>query len=234
MPPSFEPTPPVASLRARIEDAVAGAITAGQFEPGTVVSVPTLAAQFGVSATPVREAMLNLQKAGFVEPVRNKGFRVTEVLREDLEEIVELRRMLEVPPLRGLAAAYPASEDARLRELAQRITDAAAAGDLVNYLAYDRAFHIALLELHGNSRLVEMVASLRRQTRLTGLAALPDTPQLHESAVEHGRLLDLLAAGDGEGAAELMARHIGHVLGWWSGEDEREAAASEAADTHSA
>src|SRR6188472_1730558 len=65
----------VASLRDRISKSLSAAITSGELAPGTLVSVPTLASQFDVSATPVREAMLDLEQRGFVEPVRNKGFR---------------------------------------------------------------------------------------------------------------------------------------------------------------
>ncbi len=64
-----------ASLRDERECAVAAAIISGELVAGTLVSVPGLANQFGVSATPVREAMLDLEKRGFVETVRNRGFR---------------------------------------------------------------------------------------------------------------------------------------------------------------
>ena len=80
---------PAASLRARVESSLASAIISGELEPGTMVSVPVLAAQFEVSITPVREAMLNLEDRGFVESVKNKGFKVTEVSARDLHEIAQ-------------------------------------------------------------------------------------------------------------------------------------------------
>lgn len=218
--PAFAPAAPAMSLRESIERSVSAAIVAGSVPPGELLSVPTLAVQFQVSATPVREAMLNLQKLGFVEPVRNKGFRVTAVSMPELADIVEVRRMLEVPVVGELAENYPHEDDARLRELARRIVEAAERADLTAYLEADVEFHTVLLSRHGNARLVEIVVGLRRQTRLTGLSGMQGSDELQESAEEHERLLDLLASGDRSGAEALVHRHIGHVLGWWAGNPE--------------
>jgi len=91
---------PGSSLRDTVESSLSAAIVSGELAPGTLVSVPTLAAQFGVSATPVREAMLDLEKRGFVQPVRNKGCLVTNVSEQDLPDIVQVRRWLEGPAMR--------------------------------------------------------------------------------------------------------------------------------------
>ncbi|MFI6781642.1 GntR family transcriptional regulator [Micromonospora sp. NPDC050276] len=209
-----------ASLRGTVEDALAAAIISGELASGTLVTAPALAARFGVSATPVREAMLNLQKRGFVDVVRNKGFRVTEVSEQDLWEIVRLRQQLEAPPMREIARTLQPSAGAELRTLAQAIVDAAAAADLPGYLASDMAFHLRLLELHGNRRLVAIVKDLRQETRMVGLADMVGTAELTRSAAEHHSLVDLLEARDGRGAEALLNAHIGHVLGWWNGRAE--------------
>ncbi|GAB3289020.1 GntR family transcriptional regulator [Pseudoclavibacter terrae] len=213
----FRPAAQQSNLRATIEDSVAAAIVSGGLAAGTLVSVPALAARFEVSATPVREAMLNLEKLGFVEPVRNKGFRVTHVSVEELRQIVEVRQMLEVPVVRELAADFPDAPRTELRDLATRIDAASAAGDLPLYLAVDIEFHERLLSLSGNARLVSIVTALRRQTRLTGLTEMLGSEELTASAREHADLLVLLEAGKADEAAELMHRHIGHVVGWWAG-----------------
>jgi DNA-binding GntR family transcriptional regulator len=208
------------SLRGTVEDAVAAAIVSGELAPGTMVTAPTLAVRFGVSATPVREALLNLQKRGFVDVVRNKGFRVTEVSEQDLWEIVRLRQQLEAPPMREIARTLQPQAAAELRAEAQVIVDAAAAADLPAYLAADLAFHLHLLDLHGNRRLVALVRELRQQTRMVGLADMIGTAELTRSAAEHHSLVDLLEARDGRGAETLLTAHIGHVLGWWNGRAE--------------
>ena len=184
--------------------------------------MPALAAQFAVSATPVREAMLDLEKRGFVESVKNKGFRVTTVSTQDLREIVEIRKWLEAPPMRRIAEQLKGAPLAAYRALADRIVDNVAQVDFKGYLAADTSFHLALLELTENRRLVDIVAELRKQTRMTGLVGLRNTEMLRRSAQEHHELLDLLELGDGEGAEALMVRHVGHVLGWWAGVMEAE------------
>jgi DNA-binding GntR family transcriptional regulator len=208
---------PPSSLRERVEKEIAAAIMSGQMAPGELFSAPTLAARFGVSATPVREAMLNLEKRGLIEVFRNKGFRVSAVSAEDTRAIVEVRQILEVAAVRRLTGTLDAADLADLRALADRIVETAGQGDLPSYLAADTAFHLTLLALAGNSRLTAIVADLRSQTRMVGLAGMVDTEQLRASAREHHELLDLLEGSDEGRVADLLHHHIGHALGWWSG-----------------
>jgi DNA-binding GntR family transcriptional regulator len=219
--PLIGPLRTTGSFRQTVEEAVAAAIIIGEFAPGTMLTAPTLAARFDVSATPVREALLNLEKRGFVEIARNKGFRVTEVSEQDLAEIVQIRQWLEAPAMRLLAGTLDEQVLADLRAEAAQIVESAAASALQTYLATDTDFHLHLLSLTGNDRLVTLVGDLRHQTRLVGLANMLGTRELAESSEEHLTLLDLLAAGDGAAAEELMRVHIGHVTGWWSGRPER-------------
>lgn len=208
------------SLRDRVSRALAAAVISGRMPPGTVYSVPTLAAQFGVSATPVREAMLELERRGFVTPMRNKGFKVTEVDRAVLEQIVDARGYLEPEAMRRLAVTFDPTASAIHRERADRIVEGAQNEDLDAYLAADHEFHLGLTELLGNPLLVTIVADLRQRTRLVGLQALLHTDELSASAQEHHEILDLLERRDAKGVRTLMRRHIGHVVGWWSGEEE--------------
>jgi len=211
------------NLRTRVESSLAAAIISGELEQGELITVPVLAVQFAVSATPVREAMLDLEKRGFVESVKNKGFRVTTVSTRDLQEIVEIRTWLEAPAMRIVASHLKDAPLERFRTLVDRIVANAEKIDFKAYLAADTAFHLALLELTGNRRLVDIVSELRKQTRMVGLSALGNTVVLQKSALEHHELLDLLGAGDGVAAEKLMVRHIGHVIGWWAGIAEDEA-----------
>ncbi len=216
----LKPVEAALSIRESVERALSALIVSGQLGAGAMVSVPTLAAQFDVSATPVREAMLELERRGFVEAVKNKGFRVTEVSDEELAHLAEVRQLLEPPAIEELARRFPAEQLEALTALAQQIIDGAERGDLGAYLEADLRFHLALLRLHGNEILVGVVAELRSRTRLSGLRALLESGQLAVSAHEHLELLELLAEGDSAGARSLMMRHIGHVLGLWSGRSE--------------
>jgi DNA-binding GntR family transcriptional regulator len=210
----------VLSLREQVERTLSSRIVAGEFAPGTVLTVPTLAGEFGVSATPVREAMLNLARRGFLSPLRNRGFEVTEVSPDELRELGEVRLMLEGPPMRELAGTLSDDVVERLLGLAEEIVRAGREGRFEDYLEADTTFHLTLLELTGNRQLVRLVRELRQQTRLVGLVNLADSAELEGSSLEHAELVRLLVAGDGAGAEALMRRHIGHVAGLWSGRDE--------------
>jgi DNA-binding GntR family transcriptional regulator len=205
------------SLREQVADALRAAVVSGAMKPGGIYSAPALAAQFGVSATPVREAMLDLAKQGLVEVIPNKGFQVTKVSDAELDQITEIRLWLE-PPAAAAAVTNARPDDVdTLTRLARTGVDVAAQGDLISYLEADLEFHSRLLALTGNRRLVDIVTTLRSQTRLYGLSALVEHGMLAASAKEHLAMCELLAAGDAPGLRQLVRRHIGHVRREWAG-----------------
>ncbi|NUP77476.1 MAG: GntR family transcriptional regulator [Nonomuraea sp.] len=204
------------SLREQVAHALRAALITGEMRPGVVYSAPVLAAQFGVSATPVREAMLDLAKEGLVEAVRNKGFRVTELSDRDLDELTQIRELIEVPTVSRLAGSARAEEFERLRPVAEEIVAAADRADLLAYVDADLRFHLELLALSGNVHLVEVVRDLRNRARLYGLSQLAERGSLGDSAREHLALLDALKSGDATAVGHLMGEHIGHVRGIWA------------------
>ncbi len=205
------------NLRQEITETLRGAVIAGEMTAGAVYSAPSLAEQFGVSPTPVREALLDLAKEGLVEVVRNKGFRVTALSPKELDDITELRALIEPPTVRRITEqGVSARAIKQLRPLAAGIEKAAARRDFIAHVTIDMQFHLALLELAGNPRLLETVRSLRTSSRIYGLRELPDGDALFDSSHEHAELLDLIEAGDADGAEALMRRHISHVRGIWS------------------
>ncbi|MFJ6937871.1 GntR family transcriptional regulator [Streptomyces sp. NPDC101132] len=208
-------------LRDQVAHALRAALIAGELRPGQVYSAPGLAAEYGVSATPVREAMLDLAREGLVEPVRNKGFRITEVSERDLDQYTELRAMIEVPTIGRVTQIASKEALEALRPVAEEIVTSARNHDLIGYLEADRRFHLGLLALAGNERLVETVGDLRKRSRLYGLTGLDEAGLLVASAEEHHELLDLMLAGDAPAAEECMRRHLGHVRSLWAqGRDE--------------
>ncbi len=212
-----------ASLRQQVTEVLRGAVITGEMRPGALYSAPALAEKFGVSATPVREAMLDLVKEGLIEAVRNKGFRVTALSDAQLDDLAEIRMLIEVPTVAAIAGRYTPAWDraiSELRQVAGEIVTHAERGDLIAYVEADRRFHLGLLGLAGNAYLVAVVGDLRARSRLYGLEHLVAQGRLGRSAREHEQLLDMVVAGDGEGAASLMRTHIGHVRGAWAGRDE--------------
>ena len=211
----------VGSLREQVSAALRAALIAGQLRPGIVYSAPTLGEMLGVSATPVREAILDLVREGLVEVQRNKGFRVTDLSEEQLDEFAQVRLMLEVPTM-GLVASLArdsavAANLEGLRPGAEGIVRAAAASDLVRFIELDTEFHAHFLSLAGNSEVVRIVRDLRNRSRLYGLEAVARAGILGRSAEEHSEMIDLALSGDRENLEALVARHIGHVRNLWAG-----------------
>lgn len=205
------------TVRSRVNAALRDALVAGELRPGQLYSAPSLAAMLGVSATPVREAMLDLLREGLVETVRNKGFRVTELSPKELDDIAALRSLIESPTVGEVARVARIEDISALRPLAQEIVDAAEDGDLIAFIHADTEFHLRLLSLAGNKTLVDQVAQLRSRTRLYGLRNLADAGMLTASAKEHIELLELLEKRYAASAEELMRNHIGHIRGSWAG-----------------
>ncbi|MFC7981150.1 GntR family transcriptional regulator [Streptomyces sp. NPDC057336] len=203
-------------LRDQVADAVRAALIAGELRPGVVYSAPTLAAELGVSATPVREAMLDLAREGLVEAVRNKGFRITEMTDRDLDEFTDIRTLIEVPTVGRVARTVPAERLEELRPLARQIVTSAQEHDVLKYLEADHRFHLELLSLAGNQHLVEVVADLRKRSRLYGLGDLNESGRLVASAREHIELLDLIVAGLAQEAEDCMRRHLSHIRTLWA------------------
>ncbi|WP_181788332.1 GntR family transcriptional regulator [Streptomyces phytophilus] len=208
------------SLREQAREALRARIVLGQIEPGEVRSVIGLAEELGVSITPVREAVMDLANHGMVEVIRNRGFRVPRLGEHDLDEIFHLRTLLEAPAMADVVRVLDGAPVPRFRRLAEEITAAARDGDLPVFLDKDRQFHLGLLELLGNGRLVVMVARLRDQARMQGLRKLAAQGGLTQSGEEHIALVDAIEAGEGERAVELMRAHLAHSRGIWAGHAE--------------
>lgn len=207
------------TIRTEVIEALRAALITGDLAPGVVYSAPQLGEMLGVSATPVREAMLELVRGGMVEVLPNKGFRVVELTGDVLDHIAEMRLLLEVPVMAEIAAhceGDAAEAIAGLTGLAEQIERAAGSGDFVRFIALDTEFHTRFLAVHGNPMLVDLVRDLRGRSRLYGLEALAAQDLLLPTAREHAEMIRLALAQDADGMRALVARHIGHVRGVWA------------------
>jgi DNA-binding GntR family transcriptional regulator len=212
------------SLREEARKSIRAGVVTGEIEPGQIYSAPSLAVRLGVSATPVREALLDLANAGLVESVRNRGFRVVVLDDTDLDEIFELRTLLEVPSVGRVAGSLDTDQLERLWSIVVELEAAAEAGHLERYLTADQEFHSGLLEPLGNRRLIELVARLRDQQRLYGLPKLIHSAAFMSTAFEHRAILEAVAAGDKRSAESLIRRHLRHTRGVWAGAEESDSA----------
>jgi DNA-binding GntR family transcriptional regulator len=214
---SIELTPGVkGDMRSRARDALLAGLTTGSLSTGVLYSVPMLAEQLEMSATPVREAMLELALDGLVEPVKNRGFRVRPISEKELDDICEARELLEVPAAVAAVRHLTPEQIDRLSELADEIHKSAVAEDMEGYLGADREFHLLLLAAGGNEVVVTLVDRLRNRTRLFNLQDLARLGQLTPSADEHLEMVELLRAGKAKQLGALMRRHIRHTRDAWA------------------
>ncbi|MFI1373486.1 GntR family transcriptional regulator [Streptomyces longwoodensis] len=199
------------SVRGQVLDALRTALVAGDLTPGEVYSAPALGERFGVSATPVREAMQQLALEGAVEVVPNRGFRVVRRGARELAELAEVRALVEVPVMLRLARTVPAERWAELRPLAEATVRAAASGCRATYAEADRAFHRAVLALSGNEQLVRIAEDLHRRAQwplVGGVRGGRERAELIADAAEHGALLDALVGRDLDVVGALVREHF--------------------------
>lgn len=167
-----------------------------------------LAAAYGMSKTPVREALLALSREGLVEIAPSRGMRVRHFSGDDIRDIYELRAVLE--PLALLKAA-PRLTDAhreRLRGILVAADAAALVGDRRELSHLNREFHDQLVSKCRNRRVVEILGQLHDQLRLIALLFWSVRPTYEHESKQHWSVLQALDEGEAELAAERLRFHI--------------------------
>ena len=202
---TLQPLAAPKTLATHTRTAVLAAIGDGRLEPGGRYSVAQLAEQLGVSRTPVREALLVLEREGRVRFERNRGVRILAPTAHDIAEVFELRLLLEVPTTASSAARVDLEE---LTSAFEAMAAAADAGDEPAFMDSDERFHAAILDASGNRRLVAAVAQLRDAVRGRGASTVGRSRALPEILGEHEAILEALRVGDGERAAAAMRYHL--------------------------
>ena len=203
------------NLRERAREMIRASIVTGQIEAGRLYSIAYFQTKLVVSATPIREAMFDLANEGLIEVVRNRGFRVPVLNDGDLDELFELRELLEVYAVGKLVGKLRESEIQECLELAEETRVHAKARDLQAFLAIDRRFHQRLLTGTGNRRLADIVGRLRDATRIYLLPKATEFGELTLSADEHLEIVKALQDGDREEAKAWMKHHLAHTHGIW-------------------
>ncbi|QIG93624.1 MULTISPECIES: GntR family transcriptional regulator [unclassified Bradyrhizobium] len=195
------------NLREQVLQRVRAEIISGQSLPGTMYSVPSLAASLGVSSTPVREALLELSRGGLVEPMRNRGFKVVEPTLTELRNLFDMREVLELHAA-VLVAANPPRDLPAVRGWADQIARAVENDDVQLYLEADRNYHREFIAAAGNELLTDMVMGLRDKMRLYGISSRAGHERQLASVPEHYRLIELALAGETEALPTLLRSHI--------------------------
>jgi DNA-binding GntR family transcriptional regulator len=209
------------ALRDGVYDAILELLLEGRVKPGASLSIDALARQLGVSPTPVREAMVQLEHTGLVTRAALKGYRVAPPLpAERMSELVDARTILEVAAVR---AAVPMS-DAALLELKAAHADHVLAADYVRrvrarndetiwpvvrrYYTADWGFHLVILSHCGNQYLLQLAEFLSPQVHRLRQALGHGLTDMEQAVAEHGDILEAIASGDNERAESAMRAHL--------------------------
>lgn len=185
-------------------------IFARQLEPGSWIDEMKLAEEYGISRTPLREALKVLAAEGLVTMKVRRGAYVTEVSEQDLAEVYHLLSLLESDAA-GVVARR--ASDADLKEL-QRLHKEleAAQGNREKFFALNERFHMRLLELAGNRWRNQMVADLRKVMKLNRHNSLLKSGRLEESLAEHRAVMEALLRRDAQATMERMQDHFRNGL----------------------
>lgn len=197
----------VPSKTDRLAVQIRDAIRRGDLVGGGLYSAQELGERFGVSRTPVREALLRLADAGLVRIERNRGVRVVSASDEDLAEICTLRLLLEPPAARRAAARMTERERTELAAALEEMR-AAADADVEVFFAADRRFHEVIVRGSGNRRLADYVLNLRDAITLQGRRTVPGERDSQQIIAEHERIARAIAACAPAMAARTMREHL--------------------------
>jgi len=202
--------PTLISVRDQIYEGIKEMILTNSYEPGQILQIDRLADEFGVSSTPIREALIRLEGFGLVTLIPNKGARVAEISLEDVEHTWEMRLLLE-PHAAGITAGLGIEgELAPLHRTVSWILEGHY--DFDTYIESDLKLHEQLYLHLPNPILRESVQriqqlSLRMQYFPEGFEHMKDSV-IHRVSQEHLAILDALMAHDSQRAVEAVREHV--------------------------
>ncbi|MFD6415033.1 GntR family transcriptional regulator [Streptomyces sp. NPDC060194] len=205
------------TLRQQIADALRDEVLAGRLLPGQEFTVKEIAELYGVSATPVREALVDLSAQGLLDSVQHRGFRVHEVTWDEYRSMIAARALVADGVFRQIAvdgiSEAAAAGTASVRRRAEEAERAACSGDLAVLVGYDLRFWYELTALFGNPYLGDFLHRLGVQAWVCVVPYLRDAPDMRDLLWRgHGALAAAVAARDDAAARALVDSHRDHAL----------------------
>ncbi|KIF75199.1 GntR family transcriptional regulator [Streptomyces sp. 150FB] len=208
------------TLRQQIADALRDEVLAGRLLPLQEFTVKQIAEQYGVSATPVREALVDLSAQGLLDSDQHRGFRVHQFSVEDYRGMVEARSLIVDGVFRklegdGLAVRAHGAALVSVRRRAEEAARAARGGDLDILIGYDLRFWRELGSLVANRYIADFLHRMRVQAWVFSVPFLRDDPEGNEWLWGgHGQLVDALTLGDAAGVRAVIGEYNDHSVKW--------------------
>lgn len=181
-----------------------------ELEPGSWIDELKLAEEYGISRTPLREALKVLATEGLVTMKVRRGAYVTEVSEKDLTDVYHLLALLESDAASVVAAQATAAQIKELQALHNQLESAVNNRD--RFFALNEKFHMKLLEIAGNRWRDQMVLDLRKVMKLNRHNSLLKSGRIGESLAEHAAIMEAITARDAVEAARRMSAHFANGL----------------------
>jgi DNA-binding GntR family transcriptional regulator len=217
------------TLRERILETIRDAIMSGALKPGEKVAEPELAARFGISRTPIREAFRQLESEGYLTVIPRKGALVASFSAKDVEEFYAIKSILEGYAARKACTRLSAREINKLEGINEKLREIADEGDVRHFFKVHNSFHDMFIRGADNEKLHDMIAALMQKFQRLRLASLSKPGRMLISVDEHEKIIEAFRNRDAVLAETLVqknAEYGGKVL-----IEEERAAASAYPDT---
>lgn len=196
------------ALYEEVAERLRTAIFAHELAPGSWVDEQALADQFGISRTPMREALKVLASEGLVILKPRRGCYVAELSDADLDEVFPIMALLEGRAAYEAATKASAADIARLEKVHADLERHAASGDTNRFFEANDTFHTALQDIAGNRWLKQLIEDTRKVIRLTRRQSLEVEGRIHESMLEHRQVMAALKRRDPNEAGRAMHDHL--------------------------
>jgi DNA-binding GntR family transcriptional regulator len=183
-------------------------IRSGELEPKSRVNELELAERFGISRTPLREAIKILATEGLLELLPNRGARVVSISNQEIDEMIEVVAGLEAIAADLACRRITDQEIARIENLHDRMVTAWKQSDNMGYFTFNRQIHETIVAASRNGTLRNLYENLSGRIQRTRYSAHKTPEQWSRAIAEHERMIELLKGRDGDALARLMREHI--------------------------
>jgi DNA-binding GntR family transcriptional regulator len=204
--------PRTATASAKIYSELRAELVSMQRQPGDVISEAEIALSYGVSRTPVREAILKLADDGLVEIFPQSGIYVSRIPVAALPEAILVRKALEETTARLAAERATPSQILTLHAIVQRQREAEAARDSDAFHQADERFHAAIAEVAGHPGIWTLIQQVKIQVDRYRRLTLPQAGRIIDAIVEHAAILAAIEARDPARARLAMEAHLERLL----------------------
>ena len=198
----------IKTIRGQVYQILRDEICRGVYEPGFWLQETDLSEHLGVSRSPIREALRQLVSDGLVVEIPNKGVFVKKFTGRDIDEIFDMRLMLESYAIQNSRSHMTSARLESLFDILDHMERTHTADNLEEYTRYDELLHNRIVEIADNSLVKSTYDRVRSMNQQFRVLSLTSSKRFSESLVEHRQIIQALAIGDTVTALQTNARHL--------------------------